>query len=369
MKRSDIDPSGLQSPASAGVPTVSEIFLARWRAVAKPAMLWALFGSIAGAAWALPNLTWMITQHGHLFWLVHGTAPAFISSFILITLLSASVGSGTEMVRRPVWYLLVLALGSAIAAAVIWAILWRADIKHSFSLPYRLMQNWLTIMLFGGSFGWAAVLNIRRNEGQRALTQLLMRRSLLARQVAQARLFAARAQVDPEMVARVLSRVRNRYRADADGAGVLLDQLIDYLRLAMNRMGATRASLAGEVDMAQAYAMLRQVETGGRIDLQIRLAQDVQQDQPARTPLFLLIRFFLKEVPPAPSSVLILQVAITTSHLQLTMESGHTPICAATLVRLHAGLHEIFSGRDEVDILHHLHDTGVHRYVVQAAIE
>lgn len=249
MRRDDTRRDGLPVPAAADAPNLLEAFLARWRTFGVPTLQWALVGSIMGSAWTLQAVKGVIEQHGYLLWLYRGTAPAFVSALILLVSFGLSAGSGSELARRPGRYLLVLALASAIATAAIWAIDWSLAVKHTFPLPNRLMDNWLTVMLFGGAFGWAAVLNVKRSEEQAALTQLLMRRSLLARQVAQAKLFAARAQIDPDMVARELSRVRDLYPADAEGAGALLDQLIDHLRLAMNRMGTQRAAGAGEVDI------------------------------------------------------------------------------------------------------------------------
>jgi hypothetical protein len=354
-----------QNPAPQ--PTLREMIVARWRRVGGPAVVWATVGSLAGAAMVLPSLTQMIPVQGYLAWLVRGILPGFLSAFILIVALTMSVGSGTEMSRRPFWFTLVLASGSAAATCAVWVIDLYLPSQNDFPLGNRLMDIWLTIMLFGGIFGWAAVLNVRRTEEHAALTELLVRRSLLARRVAQARLFAARAQVDPEMVARVLSRVRARYRGDAEEAAALLDQLIAYLRLAMNRQGVQRTPLGGELDMIRSYITLREAETGGRIALQINLSQDVQQLQPAAAPFFLLVRHCMAEANPAPE--LLLQLDIASNRLQLTMESGAALMEEQALQRLRGGLREIFAGRDEVDILHHLLDSGVHRYVVQAAID
>ncbi|MGZ3236410.1 MAG: histidine kinase, partial [Burkholderiaceae bacterium] len=316
----------------------------------------------------LLNLTRMIATQGYLLWLLRGIGPAYLSALILIVALSISVDSGSEMARRPFWYVIVLTLGSAVATAATWGIDQIAPSNNPMSLPFKLMDIWLTIMLFGGVFGWAAVLSVKRNEEQAILTQMLMRRSLLARQVAQARLFAARAQVDPEMVARVLKQVRHQYATDASAAGVMLDQLIAFLRLAMNRKGSTRALLSNEIDMMRGYATLRQVEANTPIDLQILLDADVQQQQIAAAPFFLLVRHVLRELSPASATPLLLQLRIATGSLQLNIVYGVTPLDPDVLQRLRAGITEILADTAEVDILHELSDRGEHRYVVKAAI-
>jgi hypothetical protein len=368
VMQADIKQDPMQVPLLRTVRNLPQNIVERWNTVARAVLVWALVGSVLGAAWTLPTLTAMIEQQGYLAWLLRGILPAFATAFILIATISISVDSGAEMARRPIWFLSVLALGSAVATAATWLINLVLPSGNYLGFGVWFLSVWMTIMVFGGAFGWPAVLNVKRNEEHIALNRLLMTRSLLTRRVAQARLFAARAQVDPEMVARVLTQVRFRYRDDEPSAAALLDQLIAFLRLAMNRKGEQRVPLGIEIDMMRSYAALRQIETGTEIDLQITLEQEGQRQQLAAAPFFLLARHVLRLVHPAPGTRLVLHMKINLDSFQLIFAPGVTPLSSDVLQRLRADISETLAVTEEVDILQEASEKGEYRYVVQAAI-
>jgi len=364
----DLKQDHMQTALGPNTLSLHKTFLQRWNAVVRSALIWAILGSIVGVIWTLPSMTAMIGSQGYLAWLLRGIVPVFSTAFILIVAVSVSVGSGAEMARRPLWFLSIMALGSAVATAVTWVINLVLPSGNFWGIGNWLLNTWLTIMLFGCAFGWPAVLNVKRAAEQKVLTQLLMKRSLLARNVAQAKLFAARAQVDPEMVARVLTQVRHRYITDAVSAAELLDQLIAFLRLAMNRKGGQHVLLGSEIDMMRGYAALRQVETGTKINLHISLEQEGQRQQLTAAPFFLLVRHVLRLVPTTPVSRLTLHIKISLDSLHLLLVTGMMPLDPDILQRLRTDLSETLAGTEEVAILHEQSEKGEHRYVVQAAI-
>ncbi|HEY8100081.1 MAG TPA: histidine kinase [Burkholderiaceae bacterium] len=348
-------------------------WMTRMRKIAVPALWWAMIGSMVAITWALPQLTYLIDLHGYLYWLVRGSAPTFVSAIIFIGVFSFSVGSSDELARRPVWFIMMLSFGSAIAALATWGIDVLMPLQSNWPRSQRVLDSWLTRMVFGGAFGWPALLTIQRMSGQVRMTQMLMQRSLLARKVAQASLFATRAQVDPELVVRVLKQVRHLYQSDAPAATALLDELIAFLRLAMNRGGGHSVPLSNEIDMMRGYASLRQAETGARIDLQIRVEPEVPQQDPAAASFFLLLRHVLRELPMMHGTALQLDMHIASRQLQLTIDSGSVPIEAAVLQRLHTATRETLAASTEVAILQQPDESvdsgnsGGKRYVVKAA--
>jgi len=171
---------------------------------------------------------------------------------------------GADLMRRPGKFLLLLTSITAFATALAWSLhlLIDADaaMREAAHLRPQIFHFWMQTLLWGGLVGWLYLLNLQRTANQLALDGLLSRRVLLARQLARTRLGHARAQIDPAMVAGILSKVHVLYREDPGGASFLLDRLIAYLRLAMNRRPA---ELPG-ADMALIHALLalREAEFG-----------------------------------------------------------------------------------------------------------
>lgn len=166
--------------------------------------------------------------------------------FIVYTIIGAGLfaalrggrASPALVLRRPLRFVLVLTAASALLSWLAWAMeasIWAArPILRGQDLP-DFVEGWLAIMLWGGLFGWLYLLNLQRREDRTRLNGMLAERALLARQIAQAELLAARARIDPVAVAMELRAVQARYAAVPGDGAALLDQLIGRLRLALNR--------------------------------------------------------------------------------------------------------------------------------------
>ena len=182
-----------------------------------------------------------------------------IGALILMFGLKLCTQGPGHLLRRPWKFLASLALVSALASGAGWsaAVLMSAG-RLSFNGGIeKFYDSWLQAMLWGGMVGWMYLLTLQRAESQARLSAMLVQRVLLARQLARSRLGTARAQFDPAMVARVLSEVHIRYRNDPVGASALLDQLISYLRLAMNRARDKVPDAAAEQALHAALAALQ----------------------------------------------------------------------------------------------------------------
>lgn len=165
-------------------------------------------------------------------------AAAFVAAMVLLSALRLSTDNGVDLLRRPRRFIALLTAGATLGTLI--AFLAHACFKGEAPLPMRvpadrLLYVWLQVMLWGGLVGWLYLLSLQRVSDQTTLALLLGRRALLERQLSSARLAVARGRVDPAMVARVLAAVHERHALAPEQAAALLDELIRYLRLAMNR--------------------------------------------------------------------------------------------------------------------------------------
>jgi hypothetical protein len=164
-------------------------------------------------------------------------AAFLLGALILMFGLKLCTHGFGNLQRRPWKFLASLAVVSALASVAGWCAIvamsgGRLPLDAGMEKFYDI---WVKAMLWGGMVGWMYLLSLQRAESHARLSSMLVQRVVLARQLARSRLGTARAQFDPAMVARVLSQVHQRYRHDPVGASGLLDELISYLRLAMNR--------------------------------------------------------------------------------------------------------------------------------------
>jgi len=163
---------------------------------------------------------------------------AFVAAMVLLFALRLSTDDGVDLLRRPGRFIVLLTAGATLGTVI--AFMAHACFKGAAPLPLRvpadrLLYVWLQVMLWGGLVGWLYLLSLQRLSDQTTLALLLGRRVLLERQLSSARLAVARGRVDPAMVARVLGVVHARHAQEPEHAAALLDELIRYLRLAMNR--------------------------------------------------------------------------------------------------------------------------------------
>ncbi len=269
---------------------------------------------------------------GAFLW--HWVSKTLLSNVILavITLLvlRISAPSGSSMTRKPLRFFVCLAIGTALGLLVAWQVGVALDYLPSFFSPdmdwMKLYSGWADSLLWGGLFGWMYFLNLRRKEDQARFGVLLGRRALLARQLAQSQIIAARAQVDPAMVVRILREVHTRYADNATAASTLMDHMIDYLRLALHRVREPRPMLARELPLLRAYLNLRAAETGRQIHLH---AGQFLADRPAGA-IFLVAREMVDNTMLATTSDTAIDMHIsiaadhTTVDLRTAGQAGHT---------------------------------------------
>ena len=227
---------------------------AQWRL----AIVYAAGGGLAASVIQMPD--WFDAAHRLLpaalaLEIARDLGAVFVAATVLLLGLRLSTDNGTDLLRRPARFIFLLSAGATLATLL--AFMAHACFKGEAPLPLRappdrLLYVWLQVMLWGGLVGWLYLLSLQRLSDQAALASLLCRRALLERQLSSARLAVARGRVDPAMVAQVLAAVHARHAHAPEQAASLLDELIRYLRLAMNR---------GQSDGAEANAALIAIRT------------------------------------------------------------------------------------------------------------
>ena len=160
--------------------------------------------------------------------------------FIAAVLLGASIG-----------FLLVRGAGSLLAPGLI-------DPR-----PRFIGRDWLALMVWCALFGWLFFLTLRRRDDRARLSWMLMRRVLLRRQLAQSRLGAARAQIDPRMIAGVLRTARAHAAGLAAPGGptpdpvTLIDHLALHLRLLLDRVRRGTPTVRSDIALVQSLRLRR----------------------------------------------------------------------------------------------------------------
>lgn len=180
------------------------------------------------------------------FWIARELMPALVVAAVVLVVLRLASRDTGSLARRPLRFALLVAGGGALGVACAWALALAGGwlpAPGSAGFDWTVLyEAWSATVLWGGLAGWLYVLlRSRVAEGDR-LALLLARRALVARQLAQSRLAATRAQVDPALLVDVLRESRRRHLdADAD-AIALLDALVHALRLALDAGAADAAA-------------------------------------------------------------------------------------------------------------------------------
>lgn len=178
----------------------------------------------------------------------------FFCALVIVLALRMSCDRAVDLIRRPWLFLIMISLCCVIGSCIGWEILkfLRPDIREVPISEY--IQSWLDLMLWGGLLGWLFLLYLQRVEDRLMFASLLGKRAMLARQLAHSTVAKARAQIDPELLTQILNLVHAHHISEPEQALALLDQLIDYLRLAMQRK--REQASAQLVDAAYAELLL-----------------------------------------------------------------------------------------------------------------
>jgi LytS/YehU family sensor histidine kinase len=138
-------------------------------------------------------------------------------------------------------------------------------------LPWRSTEN-LVAVAFCGFFASLAArraMEINRERVRGAALAVEREKADLQRQLAEAKLAALSAQIEPHFLFNTLASIQYLTRHDAEKAHAMVSDLIRYLRLALPRMKQSTARLADELDLVRAYLSIMRIRMGERLQFRI----------------------------------------------------------------------------------------------------
>jgi hypothetical protein len=304
------------------------------------------------------------------FYLHYAIYPCIATPFVMTAAIRLGSDNSAELATHFARFLAILASGAFISSAIGVTIIhvqgvipFPVDFLSLFNIQLSVA---VTFVLDYGIFNWLYILHARRFDDRAILASFLLHRSALGRRIAQSKLLGARAQIDPEMVARILCTVQVRYRDNADMASALLDNLIDYLRLAMNRMRENNPPLATELALITSYLKLYEAETGVCVEVHANIETAEAEDRGAISlPLFVVVRKIFDASDVLPMNRPILHISALQGQMIVELENATMPFDEKDNAQLLAKLRDIAD--DDLITLHHSHTSGVNRHIVQIA--
>jgi two-component sensor histidine kinase len=134
----------------------------------------------------------------------------------------------------------------------------------------------------------------KRERAQRSLMVASRERAELERQLAEAKLVALSAQIEPHFLFNTLASIQYLIRNDSGKASEMTSDLIRYLRLAVPRMKQATARLADELELVRAYLGIMQIRMGSRLQFAIDSPDELADVQIPTMTLITLVENAIK---------------------------------------------------------------------------
>ncbi len=262
--------------------------------------------------------------------------------------------------------LLTLAIGAGLAVVLSFPPFFLGWPYTSAGIKYGLVVSPSALLLYvvwqDAMLALAAREWLRRGredvEASRMLARLLDDQARIRRRVAESRLSALQARVDPAFFFEMLESVRAEYERDADRGEYLLDELTDFLRASLPSAGATWSSLGRECRLVATYARLRREAGLGSPELQVESSQRADE---APFPPGVLLPLLAEPLARAAGTISVVvrvelpaatnasggRAAIepmpsAASALQMEIDSGDRGVDAAAIARADSVLRDLF---------------------------
>jgi signal transduction histidine kinase len=142
--------------------------------------------------------------------------------------------------------------------------------------PYLYRLSVVRGPLLWWGLGAAAWYSLRRAEFHAAeVARARIAADQLRASMAEARLQALQAQVEPHFLFNTLAHVKWLYRRDAESGRRMLDRLVDYLQGALPQVRQSTTTLEQELRLAHAYLDIQQLRIGGRLAFSIDVPDEI----------------------------------------------------------------------------------------------
>jgi len=144
--------------------------------------------------------------------------------------------------------------------------------------PYLYRLSVVRGPLLWWGLGAAAWYTLKRAEFHAAeVARAQIAADQLRASMAEARLQALHAQVEPHFLFNTLAHVKWLYRRDPESGRRMLDRLVDYLHGALPQVRQSATTLEQELRLAQAYLDIQQLRIGGRLAFSIDVPEEIAQ--------------------------------------------------------------------------------------------
>jgi signal transduction histidine kinase len=134
---------------------------------------------------------------------------------------------------------------------------------------WNWIQLWVQYSVLGGLLTIVAEFFRHEMRSVAAMMQADVDRVALDREMASARLQVLQAQIEPHFLFNTLANVRRLCQTDATAGRAMLDNLMEYLAIALPRMRDTESTLAREAVLIEAYLNVQKIRMGRRLAFSI----------------------------------------------------------------------------------------------------
>jgi len=143
---------------------------------------------------------------------------------------------------------------------------------YGLGLPLRanFLYNFWILWAYGGPFFWFCMLGHRTRRTRDVLARAEIERSRTDGLLVEAQLESLKGRVDPALLLRAISALRERYAHSRKQGEALLDATVAFLRHAMPGVRTGRSSIAAELALVHAYAQLTELLVPDRMLCRVR---------------------------------------------------------------------------------------------------
>ena len=185
---------------------------------------------------------------------------------------------------------------------------------------------WPRYTVIGGMLTVVGELYRRQVASIAALQRAEIDRAAFEGEMAEARMEALQAQIEPHFLFNALANVRRLYQKDRAAGGSMLGNLMRYLEVALPRMRDSGSTLGRDAELVEAFLRVHQIRMGQRMAFSIDIpAQLLAHAVPPMMLLTLTENAIKHGLNPSPDGGLIRIVARSNDH-RLTITVADTGV-------------------------------------------
>ena len=139
-------------------------------------------------------------------------------------------------------------------------------------VPFSLLKLHLTLLTY-----WAIVAAVLYSEQQRLSRERELRAAQLQADLARAQVDALRAQIQPHFLFNTLNAIAGLMREDVEAADVMLAQLSELLRGALETQGLPEVPLSEELRLLRTYLAIQQTRHGARLQVLVDVQPETER--------------------------------------------------------------------------------------------